>query len=226
MNMHRLLKVHLPLDGEGAFAALSSVPYGDGRLSGFIVDRRRKDCLEARFVEKTYFVDRIVDPLGEEEIFERFEYRMCDFAIFADGINMYLRCDGKVPVSFFSKLSEVFNFKFYYELVKIDVVEWARQIEVECERKFIVTKLYVDNYPVSDGVVASINVKGRSDVLGAAVGKFGSIASKAQKVEVRPISGRGSMVLSNSASLRAQGPIGEDTVNVAVRVARRLGVTV
>lgn len=209
MSMYRCFRADVGTGIDYAYEALSSKIYREGDANGFLIDRRRKDFVEARFVEASFLEEVIRSPFGLETTYKRLDYKICDFTIDSDKKKLSVSYSGSIPKSFFAALSSSFNFDFYYEPIQVDAVEWMHRFALILEKSPEVGCASFAEYPLGNGVTATISAKGRNGVIEAAnrlVNKGNLVASK---VEFRLLGEKGSFALSKNGGASIRGAVSD-----------------
>lgn len=147
---------------------LKSRAFGNEQSEGFVLDRVRDDYLEATFVEKVEYDDRVIDPFGVESNFHRVEYRKCEFKASLAGPGLELVDAPRSVQAMISRLAEATEFSLAISPLSVNVLAWAAGVQRCLNVVGVVDSVQVGAVELSRGVQAKAIIKGPSDVLDAA----------------------------------------------------------
>lgn len=211
-----------------AFESLSSVrelhqqlkkaAYVDGAPDGFVIERVRESRVEAKYVERREYDEKIVDPFGHESRFQRVDFRLTEFDVLPAEGYLELHDPPRGSSSFMSRLSEVTNFSMAVGRLDVDVLSWAKAFERQRDTRAIIDSIQVAGLQIDEGVTARLVVRGNKDVRQALKEMIGKRRVVIERVQLR-MSGKSdpSILLTRSASAK----IAEDDPELiaALRVA-------
>jgi len=143
---------------------IKAVPFTKDGFDGFVLDRVRDNAIEARYVEKLVFQEKIVDPFGNEESFERVSYRQTAFSIFSSFPSLQLLDSPRNTEGFTSKLLELSKFDLAISPLSVDALSWAICLEKKLNREVYIDSLRIAGLQLENGVVAKVHVRGDRDV--------------------------------------------------------------
>src|SRR5690606_2588959 len=95
---------------------------------GFVIERVRRDSIEARHVQRIDSTEVVVDPFGRETSFERVSYAQISFTIDSSLACLELRNGHRSLGACLSLLSEISGFRLTLKQLTSDVEDWARTL--------------------------------------------------------------------------------------------------
>ncbi len=131
---------------------------------GFIVERVRDTSIEARYIERLTYQEKITDPFGNEEAFDRVTYRQVFFNLFADFPNIELWDAPRSTQAFISKLLELNNFSLSINHLQVNLLDWVKAFQAQVNKTIIIDSLQIAGLEVENGVSAKVLLKGDKDV--------------------------------------------------------------
>jgi len=108
---------------------LQNASFVEGAESGFLLDRARDNYVDARWVERTEFVETFIDPFGNSQAVNRVLYKQIDFRLTKDLPQLELRTPPRGLSVFFNALMKTSNFSMSIESYDVDLVRWTKVID-------------------------------------------------------------------------------------------------
>ena len=188
-------------------SALKEKQYAGNNLEGLVIDRIRRDSIEARYIQRLELTEVVKDPFGNESSFQRISFNEQVFVISTGNPGLELKNGLRSLNSFFSLLSQVTDFKFTVKSIGVDVDAWLAVLVRETTIKLIPDAVQVGSIVFRDGSVARAIVKsGRGDARTAANEIVSGKSYVVEKVRLRAESGkRGSVLLASNCSVAISG---------------------
>lgn len=207
---YRWLTVQWPIALSTLGERLKARPFGGDVTHGFVVDRIRNDILEARYVERIEYTERITDPFGNELLFDRIEFRQSFFCASTRGPGLEVRDPPRSLQPLMNRLSEATDFEVAINPCKVDVLVWAENFQARIGRPLVVDSLQMNSLQVEDGIMAKILIKGSRDVRTACTALAANRNFQLEKIQLRLEGAAGTVVLSSggAATLKADDPEG------------------
>lgn len=207
-------------------SALKEWQFTEGSDEGFVVDRLRRDSIEARYVQRETVTEVVVDPFGNETSFSTVKYQEQSFAVVADSPCIEFRGNVRHVHSCLGLLSLATNFKVAVRPMKVDVTQWLNEFVPMVPFPVALDAFQVGSIVFPDGASARALVKAGN---GDAQAAMESITTKkphvVEKVRVKhkQLGGKGAVVLSSSCLAVTSGfSVQEDLL---VQDALRLSLT-
>lgn len=203
MHRYRWFEAQWPFSIRTMAGKLKALAFNDNSSTGFVVDRVRDDYLEARYIERNEYSDTVTDPFGKETIFLRTEFLQTYLKISNGIFGLELIDYPRSNQSLFSRLSEISNFRVFFNSPNVDVIVWAREFSICANTPSIIDSVQIGALSMGDGIVAKAIVKGANDVSNATRELTEGRKHSIDKVQVR-LSGRfhGKVVLSANGSAK------------------------
>ncbi|WP_235185262.1 hypothetical protein [Cupriavidus sp. SK-3] len=173
-------------------------PFDDASTDGFVIDRVRDDFVEARYVERVEYTDKVVDPFGKELAFDRVEFKQCEFRAATTGPGLELMDAPRSTQGLVSRLTEVSDFALAISPLSLDVLAWAGLFQELSGVTGIVDVLQIGALEVERGILAKAVIKGEKDVREASTSLTKGKRYTLEKVQLR-LQGahRGTVLLTN-----------------------------
>lgn len=213
MNRCRWLRADWPTSPRKLAKLLSTRSFTSKSDSGFIVDRVRDTYLEAKYVERIEFTERIMDPFGAEYLIKRLEYRQSSFRAASDmpGLEIY---DPPRASRLLAELQEVCDFDLVIANLNIDVLKWAAQLSKALPTKASVCTVQVGELAVASGVTAKVLVSGTGDVRSATDKLIAGKRAVTEKVHVRFAVNHSPLQLSRTGSAKFSSEQGDELLPI------------
>lgn len=219
MSRHRWFCAEWPMPMRTLAKRLKSKQFGDQSRDGFVIDRVRDDFIEARYVERIDYTEKVVDPFGKELSFDRVEFRQCEFRATSQGPGLELLDAPRSTQGLVSRLTEVSDFELAIGVVSIDVIAWATAFQKFAEISGVVDSVQLGALELERGIVAKVVIKGDRDVREASTALTKGKRYALEKVQIRlQGSHRGAVVLTNVGGARIDVDDPDDFV-IALRKA-------
>jgi len=164
MNRLRWLEMDLPFSLRTLANRLKSFPFTSETIEGFLVDRVRDTHIEARHVEKVFITDTIADPLGDQQVYQRTEYRQTTFRVATGYPELELTDSPRGIQAFTSRMAEICDFKVSIAGLEIDVLLWAEKLMKIFPEQFAMIGAQASGIALEEGVTARIVLAGTVDV--------------------------------------------------------------
>lgn len=208
MNRYRWLSAKWPITTTLLSKALQMKRYDNSSVFGFVIDRVRDSCLEARYIEKIDFTETIVNPFGEEILVPRVEFIQCEFRVSTkvEEIGLELINQPKSTQGLISNLIEACSFKLAIAPVKVDVIAWAKSFNKLSSITTIVDSLQIGGIQMSEGIKAKTIIKGNRDVIETAISSLQGKKYEIEKLQLRIVSNvfLGKILLTNTGSMKIE----------------------
>lgn len=145
-------------------AKMKSHPFREDSLNGFIIDRVRDDFINGRYVEKISYQETLTTPFGEQQIFDRTEYRQLEFNLFSNFPHMEFWDAPRSTQSYVSKLTELNNFSLTITPLSIDLLKWVASFQSVANAKVTIDSLQISGLELEPDVTARFSIAGNKDV--------------------------------------------------------------
>lgn len=186
-------------------ARLKRRAYTADHGDGFVVDQVRRTHLLARFVERVHRIDEVLDPFGNPEKFERFEYRSQEFRVSRDGPQLEFIDLARNARTLVTRLLEIADFDLVVEPISVDPWRWAADIQSALGHSGIIDRVQAKNVQIGPDALASVQINAKTDAL-EALRAFTRIADvPLDKVRVRLPGRFGTFTVSSSAGIELSG---------------------
>ncbi|MBX4961372.1 hypothetical protein [Rhizobium binae] len=184
---------------------LTKSAYTHERSEGFVLEQRRRDFISARFVERLHRVEEVIDPFGNPETFERYEYRSHEFGVFNYGPGLEFVDPSRGSQTLVARLLEIMDFDLAIAPLSIDIQSWAMNIQTLLGTDGVVDRVQAKNLQISGEALASVEIDAKSDAVGA-FRKFVAVADASlQKLRVRLPAGAGGFTVTSQGVLEVAG---------------------
>lgn len=215
MRRIRWLGLQTKLSVDEIAQRLKQRAYTRERGDGFVVEQRRRDSITARFVERLHRVEEVVDPFGNPETFERFEYRNHEFGVYNYGPGLEFVDPNRGSQTLVGRLLEILDFDMAIAPVSIDVQWWASKIQSVLGTGGIVDRVQAKNVQISGEALASVEIDAKSDAV-AAFRNFITVADVSlQKLRVRLPANAGTFTVTCQGILEVVGKEKLATIDAA-----------
>lgn len=187
--------------------------FDDSTPDGFVIDRVRDDFIEARYVERVSYTDKVVDPFGKELTFERIDFRQCGFRASTHGPGLELLNPPRSTQGLVSRLSEVSEFTLAVVALPVDVNSWATEFQRITHVDGIVDSIQIGAIELERGVFAKAVVRGSKDVREASRALTGARRYTLEKIQIRLRGSlQGSIVLTNTGGATLNTPDADNII--------------
>jgi hypothetical protein len=219
MSRHKWFRAEWPMPMRTLAKRLKLRSFGDQSRDGFVIDRVRYEFIEARYIERIDYSEKIVDPFGKELSFDRIEFRQCEFQATNEDPGLELIDAPRNTQGLVSRLAEVSDFKLAIGVVSIDVIAWATMFQKFAEISGIIDSVQLGALELERGIVAKVVIKGDRDVREASVALTKGRQYALERVQLR-LQGnhRGVVMLTNVGGARIDVDDPDDFV-IALRKA-------
>ncbi|WP_334545042.1 hypothetical protein [Rhizobium leguminosarum] len=197
------LQSKLPVDALAA--RLKQRAYNTEQGDGFVLEQLRPTYLVARFVERVHRVDEVLDPFGNPETFERFEYRSQQFRVSNYGPGLEFTDPARNARTLVSRLLELTDFDLVIAPVSIDPWIWASDIQSALGATGIIDRVQAKNVQIGAEALASVQIDARTDALSAFRSFVRVPDITLEKVRIRLPGKTGMFAVSASGGLEATG---------------------
>lgn len=217
MTRIRWLEAEWELSLRQMAVALRAAQFSRDSLEGFVVDRVRRDSIEARYIQRIEATDVVIDPFGNESVFTSLSFNEQSFIISGARPCLELRGGARSLQALFSLLSQVTDFRFAVKSINVDVDRWLANFVLTASGNYSVDAFQVGNIAFPDGSIGRAIVRSRRGDARAAIMEMVSGKSYViEKARIRPEhSKKGSILMSSSCSLMIQGfSVHEETILV------------
>lgn len=164
MERVRWLRAEWPLSMRMLGGKMKSQLFTPESTDGFIIERIRDNFIEAHFIEKLIYQEKIIDPFGKQEVLDRVLYRNIDFTLYSNYPNIELRNSHRSTKEFVSKLLELCDFSLSIANTSVDLLAWIESIQLVIKQNILVDSLQISGLELEEGVSAKILIKGQKDV--------------------------------------------------------------
>lgn len=206
MSRHRWYRAKWPFSLEVLAKRLKLAPFSSKSDEGFIVDRWRKDTIEARYVERVVLEEEVVDPFGLKSISNRTAFYQTGFIVSGDASLVELVNPGRGVQRFVSRLLELTDFSLVIEPRRVAVRAWGSQVSTLLEAPNFVSLLQVSDVAVAPGIRGRFAFSGAQDVRGTATAFLKQQSGTEEKLQIS-VGGPhpGSILLSANGSAAVSG---------------------
>ncbi|AZE92336.1 hypothetical protein C4J96_0185 [Pseudomonas orientalis] len=198
---YKWLNVEWPVHIAQLASRMKSLNFISNEHHGFVIDKVRDGLIEARYIEKVYFTDLIVDPFGNETTFDRIEYRESAFRITQAPPTLELINAPRSPQALLNRLSEITDFEASIEQLQVDVISWADELIKTIDGAGSFDSMQISKLELGNKTFAKILVTGEQDIKEVSALLVGGRRHVVEKVRIRlhnPL--KGSIVLSGSGA--------------------------
>jgi hypothetical protein len=134
-----------------------------GSLTGFRVALIRRGLIHASYIERTEFVERVVDPFGVTTDIPRVRFDSIDFRIYSFFPQLELVNPPRNAANLISSISRIFDFSSAIEKPSVDISRWLLELEREF-KKLEVTNMVFTQMPLGNVTIGQLSAKGDKDV--------------------------------------------------------------
>lgn len=146
---------------------LRDLPFKATGVDGFFIDRARDNLAQGRYVEKIVTQETVIDPFGNEQVFDRIGYRQFAFNLRSAFPEIELIDAPRSTQPFISRLLEFTNFNLTVSSLEIDVELWSETIQKKLGDSFRINALQISNLMIHPGISARVILEGEHDVRAA-----------------------------------------------------------
>lgn len=164
MRRVKWLKALWPQDISEIAAKMKQLPYSADKFDGFIVDRVRHDYIEARYIEKFVYSEKVTDPFGADEVFERTSYQSTAFTLCTEFPQIEVRDAPRSTRELLNKLQEICNFSVTIVPISINLIELTDILQKEVTQEIVINSLQISDLLIEPGINAKVLIKGDKDV--------------------------------------------------------------
>jgi len=145
-------------------ARMKANPFREDNLSGFIIDRVRDNFINGRYVEKVDYQETLTTPFGEQQIFDRTEYRQLEFNLSSTFPHMEFWDAPRSTQGYVSKLTELNNFSVTITALSVDLLKWIASFQALIDAKITIESLQISGLELESDVSARVSIAGNKDV--------------------------------------------------------------
>ncbi|WP_163006122.1 hypothetical protein [Methylobacterium brachiatum] len=164
MIRHRWIRAQWPIDMRTLASRLGKLEYKSDAQAGFILGRARADIVEGRFVERVSVSERVVNPFGGEQLFDRVEFRIAEFRATDGDHGLEIINPPRSTTMFLNHLSEACDDALALEAMDINPLLWGASISDQLGEQCRFLSLQLSKLSLSETVSAQIVLNGTSDV--------------------------------------------------------------
>jgi hypothetical protein len=146
---------------------LGNTPFGEDAESGFLLDRARDNFLEARFIEKSEYVETFTDPFGNSQSIERIVYKQVEFSLTKNVPQLELHTPPRGLSGFQNALLKASDFSMSLETCHVDLLRWTRAIEKALGARGTLRGAVASDIELADGATARIGISAPKDARNA-----------------------------------------------------------
>lgn len=146
---------------------LGTIPFVEGVENGFLLDRARDNFLEARFIERSEYVETFTDPFGNSQSIERVVYKQVEFSLSKNMPQLELRSSPRGLSGFQNALLKASDFSMSIENCKVDLLKWTRAIERALGARGTLRGAVASDIELADGAIARIGISAPKDARNA-----------------------------------------------------------
>ena len=203
MSRYRWFRAEWPIPMRTLAKRLKAKSFSEKNSDGFIVDRVRDNFIDARYVERIEYIDKILDPFGKELLFDRVEFKQCEFRISVTDPGLELIDAPRGTQGLVSRLLEASDFSLAISPISIDVLKWAERFQKLAQVSGTVDVLQIGALELETGIFAKMAIKGSKDVRKASNVFIGGSKHLVEKIQIR-LSGTnyGTVLLTNTGSAK------------------------
>lgn len=215
---HKWLNVEWPVHIAQLASRMKSLNFSSNEHHGFVIDKIRDELIEARYIEKIYFTDVIVDPFGNETTFDRVEYRESAFRITQAPPTLELINAPRSLQALLNRLSEITDFEASIEQLHVDVLSWADELIKAIHGAGSFDSMQISKLELGSKAFAKILVTGEQDIKEVSAALVGGRRHVVEKVRIRlhdPLIG--SVVLSSNGAATINSVDLEDDIVQALK---------
>jgi hypothetical protein len=143
---------------------MRNFPFTSDSNEGFLLDRVRDNSIEGRFIEKLSVTERLLDPFGNESVFDRVSYRQLEFNMRPTFPQMEFWNAPRSTQAFLSRLTEFGNFSVMVAPLSLNLLKWVDGLQSQVNTEARIQLLQLTDLELQTGVHASVVVKGDRDV--------------------------------------------------------------
>lgn len=185
MSRFRWLIADWPVEIETLARRVRTRSFTELASDGFVVDRLRSDFCEGRYVERLQRVETVVDPFGNEQIYDRTEFSQVAFRATSGPPGLELVNPPRNVQSLLNRLSEVLDFRLVIEALSVDVLEWAERFRIAAELEFVIDSMQIGALGIEPGITGRMMIKGERDVREASSQLIQKRSHSLEKVQLR-----------------------------------------
>lgn len=203
MRRYRWFVANWPYSIRTMAGRLKVLTFNDASPTGFVIERIRDDYLEARYVERVEYSETVTDPFGNETIFPRTDFIQTYLKISNADFGLELVDYPRSNQSLFSRLSEISNFKVFFNAPEVDVMKWAREFSNFTDVLTVIDSVQIGTISMGNGIFAKAIIKGAIDVSDAAKDLTEGRRHTIDKIQMK-LTGRfrGKIILSANGSAK------------------------
>ena len=202
MGRHRWFEVNWPISISHIASRMQNLAFDLKSNNGFILDRVRRDYIEAKFVQKMVVDETTLDPFGNQVEFSRTEFRQWHFRAQQSGPGLEIIDAPRSNHQFLSKISEVCDFSISVREASVDLMLWYEKIMQNKEISAIVDLLQFSQIDLQNGISLRTTIKSKKDLIDDMKLKFATGTTRVEKMRLR-LDGRyrGFLVIGDNLSL-------------------------
>jgi hypothetical protein len=219
MKRYKWLRAEWPLSIRTLAKRLKSRPFDADNTTGFVIDRVRDDCLEARFIERLEYDESVTDPFGLETSYHRIDFRQCVFRATSEKPGLELIDSPRSLQTMVSSLLDACSFDLTINPITINVLDWATQLRTMLDTELLVESIQIGALHMQKGISAKLILKGDRDVKDAALEAINGRVHTIEKLQLKLLGRqRGTILLINSGAIKIESEKADDLLS-AVRTS-------
>ncbi|EJK87335.1 MULTISPECIES: hypothetical protein [Rhizobium] len=192
---------------------------------GFQIDKIRANSISGEYIQRVHYAEEVIDPAGQRETFERFEYRRMRFAV-NDGMNRIEFWDsGRQQNRLITQLLEASNFDLTITPISLNPQAWAKAFQAAIDIKTKVDSIHTRNIRIGEGAVAHLQIEGTSDLTAALIEYSGRSDLVPDKVRLRMQDRLGTVTFASSAVIDVKArdtlpfiEVARKTLDIALKI--------
>lgn len=187
--------------------ALKAAQFTGRSSEGFVIERVRKDSIEARYIQRVELTEVVIDPFGKESSFERLSFNEQPFVVSALSPGLQLKDGSRSLQPFFALLSQITDFRFTVKPISVNVDAWLTALARVAPGRLVSDAVQVGSIAFNDGSIARAVVKsGRGDARAAVKEIVSGKPYEVEKIRLRSkMVSKASAVLSSNCSVITKG---------------------
>lgn len=179
LHSNRFNKVDL----KKAISGIADEPFEGNINSGFLLERRRNDFVEAKYVEKFDWVETVKDPFGESQDLTRREFQQTSFRLSVEGPTLEIYDAPRSISPLLNRLEVFLGLGFSVASPEIELIKWLHHID-EAIENVVVNSVGISKLSLSTQTYAQVSIRGTEDVRSQVASLIGKRAYKLDKLVV------------------------------------------
>ncbi len=217
MSRHRWFLTKWPITISSIAEKLRENTFQDGKSEGFVLDRIRKEYLEARFIERIEYDTIVTDPFGKEFSLKQLNFIQSKFVISIQQPGLEIIDAPKSVTNLITYLSELNNFSLSLDSITVDVLKWTHLLQNELKTDIEIESVQIGKLVLAKDILAKVLIKGSGDVRNSCLEMTQNKSFVIEKVQIKLKDSHSSKILLTNTAVAHINSAQNTEIHIALR---------